>query len=652
MNWRVRVPFLQQLLPALTRLRVWAGRRRSLTSPLQPLSAQVGRLRWEVPLFALLLVVIHEVVAYFWLGEAHAFNLLVGFLVYGLAGPLVVWLALGWVQRQVAVKEVAEGELVQAHAELTQLNRRISFLLKVNQRLSEATDEESVATLALQLPIEIVPIVGCALVRFDEHSQPMPVEYRGTLDEASLAAWHRYLSSRPVRHRCATCQLRAAQQGESCPLFQRLPLGNVGSIICLPLGRNEREFGMLGLFLAVGQTLTPEERDLLEALVAEITIAFENVRLRTRELAMFYEVNEALHLRLGFNALMTRILTRTVEASNADSGLLLLNERVGTGGGSPVLIPCATAGAWDGAGRLPLVESLAAGALESGAPVVAALQASDPTTASVLIAPMVADEGALGVIILGSRRREAFLRQQMRLVSAIASQAALLAQNARLYAQLEHQAILAERGRLAREMHDGLAQTLGYLKMRARQIARWVETGQSDRAVETLHELAQTANDAYLDLRAAIDGLRLPVEAQRGSDFAERLRGLVAAFESQSGLAVELEIGARPLLSIPAQAHLLRLVQESLTNIRKHAQASRVQISLRTLDNRLTLFIEDDGQGFDAQADLSEAHHGLRLMRERAVLLGADLQIVSAPGEGTRVCIEWPASTLPARLTP
>lgn len=648
MNWRLCITPLQALRQALQRLTPW-DRGQPEVDPLPVLlSQQIRRLRWEVPLFALLLVFAHQIVEHFWFPGAYVFNSAIELLVYGLVGPLVVWLALGWVQRKVTIKEAAESELVQAHAELTQLNRRVSFLLRVNQRLGEAADEERIAALALQLPAEIVSIVGCALVRFDEHHQPMPVEYRGALDEMSLAAWHRHLSARAVRHRCEICRPRSARAGDDCPLLKRLPLPDVESIVCLSLGRHEREFGILGLFLARGQALTREERDLLEALVAEITIAFENARLRTRELAMFYEVNEALHQRLGFNALMARILTRTVEASHADAGLLLLNEGAGTSGGTRALSPCATAGAWDGADRLPLVESLAGGALESGEPVVASLQTSDPDTASVLCAPMIADEGPLGVIILGSRRREAFLRQQMRLVSAIAGQAALLAQNARLYAQLEHQAILVERGRLAREMHDGLAQTLGYLKMRTGQIARWVEAGQTDAAAGTLRELAQTANDAYLDLRSAIDGLRLPAEAQSGVDLADRLRRLIAAFESQSGLVVELAIESEPRLSAPAEAHLLRLVQESLTNIRKHAAAEHVQVTFTTADERLMLVIEDDGQGFDPGEDVPETRHGLRSMRERASLLGAELQVVSAPEEGTRVCIEWPAVVQPA----
>ncbi len=603
------------------------------------LSQHIRRLRWQVPLIALLAVLALQTSKHFWFALPANLSFAIELIVYGVAGPVVVWGALGWIQHKAALSEAAEAELVRAHAELTHLNQRVSFLLKVNQRLGEAADEENLAALALQLPGEAVPTVaGCALIRFDEHRQPMPVEYRGALDETALTAWRRHLSSETVRLQCQACQVRTARPGQACAVYEHLPLSNTDRMICLPLERNGRQFAILGLFLAVGQELTEAERDLLEALTAEISIAFENTRLRTQELVTLYDINEALQQRLDFDGLMKSILTRTMEASRADAGLLLLREPDGA------LKPYAASGEWRGPGPLPLVESLASGALQesSGEPVVAHLQTPDPNTTSVLCAPMLADAGPLGVIVLGSRRREAFVRQHTRLVSAIAGQTALLVENTRLYARLEHQAILAERGRLAREMHDGLAQTLGYLKLRAGQIARWLESGQLERAGSGLRELAQTADEAYLDLRTTLDGLRLPLAAHASPDFAAQLRRLASVFESQSGLAVEMSLEAEPRLSIPAQAHLLRIVQESLANIRKHARADRIRLNMTTMDDRLCVRIQDDGQGFPSAADQPVSRHGLQLMRERAALLGAELSVTSAPGAGTQICVELP----------
>jgi nitrate/nitrite-specific signal transduction histidine kinase len=643
MNRPLRFAPLQRLLDNLRPAR-----------PALPLSEQIARWRWQVPLFALALVLVHQTVRRFWLTQT-GFSVVSEIVVYGLVGPAAVWLALGWLQDRIARREAAEAEAPQARAELARLHRRLSFLLKVNQRLSEAADEESLSALLVQMPGEILPaLVGCSLMRFDEHHQPMPVIYRGRIDEAALVEWHQHLSSSPVRQQCAACAARSAWAGHdrACPLFQRSPLQEVSRVICLSLARNGREFGALSLFLAEGQTLADEDRRLLEALINETTVAFENARLRTRELAALYAVNETLHQRLDFDGLMNRILTRTMEASSAEAGLLLLQDADGS------LASRAAAGDWAGLGRLPAVESLASDALREpgGEPIIATLHPLEAASLdapplargafTVLCAPMIGDDEPLGAMVLSSPRPEAFARPQVRLVSAIAAQAALLAQNARLYARLEHQATLAERARLSREMHDGLAQTLGYLKMRAGQIARWIDNGQTGEAADALRELAQTANDAYLDLRAALDGLRLPLTPEAGASLADQLRRLAGAFASQTDLAVEVSIEAPeggPQLSPPAQAHLLRIAQESLTNIRKHAHATHVRITLAAPDGGAALVIEDDGRGFDAGGDVPATHHGLRLMRERAHLLGGELQVTSAPGAGTRIKIELPA---------
>ena len=103
-----------------------------------------------------------------------------------------------------------------------------------------------------------------------------------------------------------------------------------------------------------------------------------------------------------------------------------------------------------------------------------------------------------------------------------------------------------------------------------------------------------------------------------------------------------MSLEAEPRLSIPAQAHLLRIVQESLANIRKHARADRIRLNMTTMDDRLCLRIQDDGQGFPSAADQPVSRHGLQLMRERAALLGAELSVTSAPGAGTQICVELP----------
>lgn len=611
-------------LPFLPNLR---RRQRSASAgrPTPP-SRQLRRLSWLIPLSLTLLVLGQELAEQALYPGAADLHSVIEVGLYGVAAPAALWAVLRGLQRQAEARESAE-------ADRDRLDRRLGFLMRVNRRLAEAADEAELAELALRVPAEIAPhLLGSALIRFDAHRQPMPVEFQGALDEAVLMAWHAHLSSPAVRHACQTCRRRQAAVGQGCPLLKKAPLAGAGQVICWPLERNGREYGSLGVFLPAGSALTDEEHDLFATFLAEVTIALESARLRAQELTALTEINEALYHRRGVDGLMTRLLTQAMEAGQAEAGAWLSRDADGA------VTALAVVGEWGGGERLALAERLAADTLTGGGsePAQAPLAA-----ATALCAPLWADDGALGALVLCTGRPRGFAPVRVRLVAAIARQAALLMQHTRLSARLERQAILAERGRLAREMHDGLAQTLGFIKMRAGQAARWLEAGQTQPAATALREMAHAAGTAYLDLRAALDGLRLPLTD--GAGLAGALRRCVQDFEAQSGLQVEASLGTDPALSAPAQAHLLRLTQEALTNVRKHARATHVRLNLTQTGQGFCLEVQDDGLGFDAAQAPPDNRHGLRLMRERAELLGAQLEVTSAPAAGTRVCLRVPA---------
>jgi signal transduction histidine kinase len=226
-------------------------------------------------------------------------------------------------------------------------------------------------------------------------------------------------------------------------------------------------------------------------------------------------------------------------------------------------------------------------------------------------------------------------------MKAIASQIALAARNAQLYTQLRQTAVLEERYRLSREMHDGLAQTLGYLGMQAERLERLVERGEAERLPAELKELRQVIAEAYLDLRETIDGLRLTVDQPGG--FSGALQAHVADFTRRSGLAVDCSCVDAPSDLPPDVAlHLLRITQEALANVRRHAKAGRVWVSLARENGALELTISDDGQGFDAASPLERGHVGLASMRERVRSLDGQLTFATSPGQGTRITARVP----------
>jgi two-component system, NarL family, nitrate/nitrite sensor histidine kinase NarX len=207
-------------------------------------------------------------------------------------------------------------------------------------------------------------------------------------------------------------------------------------------------------------------------------------------------------------------------------------------------------------------------------------------------------------------------------------------------AQLEYQAVLDERTRLAREIHDGLAQTLAFLKIQSAQMQNYLSRGETERLTSTLQSSYRTLSDAYLDARQAIDNLR----RAPSSSLRDWLGEVLADFRESAGVQAELSAfevsGDFPPT---VQAQLIRIVQEALSNVRKHAAANQVLVSAREQQGDIVLEVRDDGVGFSPENLDGNARYGLRGMRERSDMIGAEFQISSQPGQGTVILLRLPA---------
>lgn len=252
------------------------------------------------------------------------------------------------------------------------------------------------------------------------------------------------------------------------------------------------------------------------------------------------------------------------------------------------------------------------------------------------------DQPPVGLLLLGSRQPLDLDERQVLLAQTLAGEAALILQNARLMLRVEYQAVMEERARLAREIHDGLAQTLAFLKIQSAQMQYFLQQGKMDRLEETLASSRQTLGESYQDARRAIDNLRLVPETST----REWLLRLVRDFESATGLPVETSfVGLEHELPPTVQAQLIRIVQEALANIRKHAQAGQVKLSAVERESSLLIEVADDGRGFDQQEAGLETHYGLMGMRERADMIGADITVEGRPGSGTILRVRLPLGT-------
>jgi two-component system nitrate/nitrite sensor histidine kinase NarX len=356
---------------------------------------------------------------------------------------------------------------------------------------------------------------------------------------------------------------------------------------------------------------------------------------------------QAAREKADLNSLLTNLLADLPETLDADYALVTVWDRESA-------IPISTASSRE----LPenthhLVDGILRSVITSKEPVllgnVSGDALSSPGVRTLMAVPLVAqDQPAFGAILVANQRPRAFNQSQLATLQTVAGQVAQVILNINLMAQLEYNTIVQERTRLAREIHDGIAQTLGFLKLKLAQMKGYIENNQAETLRQTVDICYDTLAEAYQDARLAIDGLRiLPSEEglagwlqQISRDFGETTGIQVTILEPLAGVDLPPEI----------HAQLIRIVQEALSNIRKHAEARHVTISCVESLGDLVLEVRDDGAGFSPEDVPGPSQHGLRGMRERAELIGADFQVIGLPNEGTTIKVSLPLSLESSQL--
>jgi signal transduction histidine kinase len=241
----------------------------------------------------------------------------------------------------------------------------------------------------------------------------------------------------------------------------------------------------------------------------------------------------------------------------------------------------------------------------------------------------------------------AFTDEQIELARSLADAAALAIENARLYEQMEQLVVTKERARLSWEIHDDLAPTLGAIQLKASVVEGLLAGGQVEQARVTILELEDMISDAYTDVREAIFNLRAIVSP--GARFLSVLREYLDDYRLHYGLEVQLEVknGEEIQLDGAVQVQTIRIVQEMLTNVRKHAGTSRAHVYIERDDEYVRINVEDEGQGFDPARvmERDRQYVGLQVMRERAESIGGTLSLNSQPDKGTLVVLQVPLAS-------
>lgn len=412
-------------------------------------------------------------------------------------------------------------------------------------------------------------------------------------------------------------------------------------VVVAPVNRALDELGELSLAFEDMRAKIAAAQDQLEQRVAR----------RARELATAFEFSQEIVSQLDLNQLQRSVVERARSLTGAQAtALCLLNgqqnelELISSNGG--------------GNGHLNLLQPLqrdpAFRVVNGGETVVtqtectqcAFLTAYNPGECAV--APLRAGNVTLGGLCVVRPAGKAFDEDETRALALLANSAAIAIANARLVdtgrRQAEQVAVQTERERLAAELHDNLAQTLGFLRLKAESIKKMLVSGEENPGIAEIEQMRAAIEGAYEQVRVALVGLSMPLS--NAHQFHQQLNDVLQHSRQQNSTEIILQAEKLEISDVPEllQAQALHIVREALANTAKHARAQHIWVQLEGDGERIYISIEDDGNGFDPQAVIGSHHLGLRLMRARAERVGGTLTVESAPGEGTRVVAWLPLS--------
>jgi len=268
---------------------------------------------------------------------------------------------------------------------------------------------------------------------------------------------------------------------------------------------------------------------------------------------------------------------------------------------------------------------------------------SSPEWTAHMSVPIRGPIGTLGELWIGRRSETPFTERDRGFLVTLSGLAAIAITSAQMRENGRQRAVLAERGRIAREMHDSLAQVLGVTHLRLRALDSRQEVSESPEIATELAELADICQEAYQDVRESILGLRGSNKTERG--LLDNLRAYLAKYSQQCDIATTLDsdLDHDLALSPRAEVQVIRVIQEALTNVRKHSGAKSAIVHVTESESMTTFVVEDDGQGFDSGGSpFDRDGFGLYTMRERIALLNGSLTVESVPGRGTRVIANVP----------
>ncbi len=562
--------------------------------------------------------------------------------------------------------------------------KELSALNAISTAVSRSLDMEEVLDNALAEVMQTLNVEAAALYLIDATGEnfvgvaarglsPEFTDRIGILPEAVVRAGRIFSPDEPI-----TWTIEDYPAG---PIKDAVVAEGIKTILGVPLSAKGMLVGALALGARQPRVLAAEEVTLLMAVGGQIGVAIENGRLyeaeqarraeaeRRRQVAEgMQEILAVLNSRQSLQETLEFIAGQACRVLGCDAAAIMsLDKATQT---LSVQAHCSLPD-WvakqmqfkvgeAGAGRavelrqsvvmadtaVELAKMVAAGQMPGNMPLdfVGAMAGSYKSLISV---PLLVRGEPYGAISMYYREQRQITAEDVRLAESVGNQAGLAIESERLREQAESSAALAERNRLARELHDSVTQNLYSVTLYAEATARLMENGNASQAAEYLRDLRDTSQEALREMRLLIFELRPPELAKTGLAGALQIR--LQSVEARGGMEADLQLEGvehEARLPLGQQQELYQIAQEALNNTLKHAHADRVTVRLHYTPAVVTLEIADDGVGLALAEAEATGGMGLRNMRERAARIGAHFGIDTGTGKGAcvRVILPMPAA--------
>jgi len=376
---------------------------------------------------------------------------------------------------------------------------------------------------------------------------------------------------------------------------------------------------------------------------------------KNRELAILYDISRFLNEPASIEDLSRGFLWRVKDTFGADAASVRLLER-----GSGNIYLTTQDGLEEGFIKREAVlrcgECLCGEAMDGDVPVVGQLGGVAPPNrlghcsqagfATVYAVPGNHNKRAVTLFNLFFSQPTQLSAGDRALLESLGQHLALAIEHVRLQSREREMAVSEERNLMAQELHDSIAQGLAYLNLQTQMMDGALKSGKLDEANEAVELIRVGVQESYADVRELLQHFRARFDHP---DLDSAIGAVLAKFSTQCDTGVDFSVhGAGPAFDAETETQVLYIVQEALSNVRKHAHARLVRVAVSRDRDGLRVTVADDGKGFDQGAGAGAgvgAQIGLHIMRERAARIGAALDVRSAPGEGAEITLTLPRET-------